>query len=1584
MTRSLLLYFPLTSTDLLKALGPGERWIQVHPHGPDAPGQPVLIKDNPDGSASVIGGAGGSLNGLRFTGKKPGGDLKESVAGRADARKERLKRQQAQDRRDGLAASKSKAREVVKLQKLDKRREFVEGVAEALGWGDVQFPVHKWQNATAGAQQKAEAKHWGDLHRKARQAVQYQRQRLLADGEARKAAGIGEVPLTTTDPETITVEDLDPSKKSAGLGFATGYAKRAEAAGLTRGELEKEAAKARPEPTPGRQQAAQARKERGEEIKRELQAIRDPGPQVDPHATVQAKQAIHLLKLEKAMKAAERQSRDMNRAIDKAREVVDPNAYVLEVGGQMADGDAVQELEKELGTLRTRAFLDEVGKAGSREALGRHIGAGAFSSINALSLAASGAALVDRSVVDVLGIGGAAEVLARRLQKDLTPEELEEIKRAAGTFHQQHYMEATEGAIRQAREWQELAQEIEIGPAATGAELMQAQELNAKRRELVGNAQRTLGTVLGEMEANAALNASLMRPARARVQVSMGGIAAEDAITRVRALGLQRGEYALERVSGSTVLTIESAGLDRLAAPVSRDDLQRTRAALDIIEGRHDENGWLPKGVAQRPDLGLPLKPGAAPLLAKPFPQNPRDIRQAVADHIGGMAADGCSPAEIVRGIFTEEMAQRSGDRTAYMAAANELAPAQDAEGNQLRPEEHAEAFERLADEFVDRHYGGTRSALNRQNFEPSAVAADALHRALAQRPEAVAAYKPIGELTPQDQRAIRDAFAAEFAAADTGAPKLEPELAEKLGLTGASTEDMRRKLAELDANEPERMVQDMFGENVNPLHTDWRNERNGLVEALNRAAPTWAKYVETLGNPARAYEAMQGVLRSRLTRAFAEEYNRLQPDAPLKLGKTTIAHDIAHLTALDAEAAERRAAERRKVVDSVRSRVAGRYVREDGVADKADAAQAQEHALQQAQMGLFGFDPPAPEPEPEAEPATQEMPDAESADLKGGERFTLGQAAEATLSRMVPEVGKNFTAGQPVKLWRPSMDGKNVARQRAVKLIKANKRMMLAMGAGSGKTSISLAAFTDLKEEGKAHRGVFVVPSVVQGNFSADALTMLEPGKYNWHCVPGASRDERIAAMKDKGRDFVVVTHQAFRDDVLHLASERSGMTPEATAAAMDAMKPEERAAFVKGVLEAEGIDFDFSTIDEGHNLLNRQGKANSAMANVIDAVTDNMEHHVSMTADPVKNDVSELFDVFAKLDRKRFSDRDAFMRKYGADTGGAREALRQEMARYFYTSAIDSGASVTKREIPVAIGGEHREKLEALAKAAGRARLASLRGKVDVEAIRELSPGSFEGVDPGQHREVAEKLAKAVGVLRDAAEERAITAAKVDSVATAAAERRGKAGVVFCRSLEGVSTIAKRLEAEGHKVLTLTGGDSTQEKDRKKRAYQAGQYDVLVASDAAAVGANLQHGKWLAQVDTPDTAMTHYQRQKRIDRVGQTGPVELLDFVAQHPAETRARERLAKKYELRSIVTSPLGGLDDSGVAGILHRIRAEKRDAEEPLHQTVAEEPEEPEDDGQGGLFGAEPEPEGQGGLFGDMPMPEPVPEGQGALF
>lgn len=334
--------------------------------------------------------------------------------------------------------------------------------------------------------------------------------------------------------------------------------------------------------------------------------------------------------------------------------------------------------------------------------------------------------------------------------------------------------------------------------------------------------------------------------------------------------------------------------------------------------------------------------------------------------------------------------------------------------------------------------------------------------------------------------------------------------------------------------------------------------------------------------------------------------------------------------------------------------------------------------------------------------------------------------------------------------------------------------------------------------------------------------------------------------------------------------------------------------------------------------------------MANVVDAFSAHTPYYVSASGDPIKNDPSEAFDLLSKMDPERYTDRAAFMRRYGVDTIAAKDALRREMARYVYPSRIDPDVTAERRQVKTVLSDGQRRALDDLNRHVANARLARMQGTVDVEAMRAISPGSFEGVPAEQHENVARELQKNLGILREAATHRIIYAHPdnplMDAVVEHAAQRRGTPGVVFAHSLEAVQHLKERLERAGHRVVAITGADSAKAKEAKRQQFhpEKGEpsADILVVSDAGATGMNIQRGQWLFQYDTPMTAKTHAQRNGRIFRTGQLNNVELIDGVPDHPVVRRARERLARKYELREMLTTPLEGLDDSGLAYFLKK--------------------------------------------------------------
>ena len=1524
---------------LLKRMGTptGARWITVHPNGKENPGVPVMIQETHAGSGvyHVIGGADGKLNYLKLRGIKPASDYKKEAAEKRKLRQAEAQRQRERDREAGLETSKKAEKEKIAAAQRTQEKEFIATVAKAAGWTeqDTRFDHEQYAHLSPRAYQKMRQQHHREVVARAQDFVEQQAQQLLADPEHLKQA-LGEVPLTAPkDPTALTVNDLDPVKPpDSGRGFAPAYSQRAdggkEAVQAEAAQLKQERQEAHPE----RKRALESRQATRAHLKEELENQRPPAPPPAPTAvTLAPDQIMDLMKAQKALKKQRQQAQQARQKVDEAANLEEIKAYNLEVGGRhIEDDEIVQDLEDALRTTQTRALLAEAKKVSGgqspAQALSRHLGAGAQAALDALSLTVAGHGLLDRSVVDVLGMEGAARAIAHRLHATLDAKEMETLQQALGDYHVDHYTQRGKAALQEAKAYQDEAAQIELDAAQNGAELQQAQGLNRRRIQALANARRVLGTCLGEFEMNAALVNALKAGRTGKpLEVALGKISLESAIAQAKALGLQSNDYTLDTIGGVHFLTVQPEGLDRLTQPLDADHLRRQRAALDILSGRRDEDPWLPKGVANRPDLAAPTPPGVAPTLAQPFaPHDADDLSRALEDYIGGRTADGDAPADILSDVLANSMVEKAeaagATRDQYMATVNALAPSRDAKGKLLRAEAHGATFQQLADQFIARQYGGQRSALHRQDVPMDKVTTDALHRALSAEPAGIAAFKAIGDLTDDDQRALRTFFADRIA-------KDDPDAA-----------TVRQTLAAHEKQEPEKETTDMFGEtSTNPAWQDWQNRRNELAESLNAMTLDWPKYIQVMHGRKNAYAAMQDLIRSRVTEHFADAYNRLRPQTPLKLGRQVIRSNLNHLDAIDPEARAARLSQERQLIDSLRNRIGGQYAA-GSVIEKLEIARDQQEAMAQNQMGFFG--------------AEEEPHDAPPPPLKADERHTLGHVVEQRLAAMIGVVGKNFKPGETIKLWNPSLSGPDhVGRQRAIKLIEANRRVALSLGTGSGKSLIGLAAFTDLHAQGQVKRGIFAVPSIVQGQMGGEALRYLEPGKYQWHAEPGASRAERIAALKDLKNHFVVTTHQSLRDDLLHLGAQHEGITPEQLADRLESQSPQDRAAWMKDLLSREGIDAQYLMVDEGHGLLNRAGKENSRMANVLDALSATTPYYVNATADPVKNDVSEAFDLLAKMDPARYTDRAAFMRRYGVDSAAARAALQREMAPYQITGRIESGQAVQRRQETVPLSEAQRRDLDQVQRHLANLRLSRMRGGVDVEAARALSPDAFAKVPADQHAAVARRLARSIGVLKEAAIYRVLNAhpeggklAAIDRLVRPGGELHGQPGVIFAHSLEAVRHIAERLERAGHRVVTLTGSDSSQVKAQKKAQFAPevgpAQADILITSDAGAVGMNAQRGRWLIQHDTPQTAMNHNQRNGRVDRVGQQHDVQLIDLIHDHPAERTARERLSKKYELREIMTAPQVGLDDTGLAGYLIKRRAEAPEpaAEERLAKAI----------------------------------------------
>ena len=1468
---------------------PGARWITVHPHGEGTKGQPVLVVPvkGEKGAYRVIGGAGGRLNMLKLRGVRDPSEYAKEAKEKAAKRREERRRQIEKEKEEGTYEQKQAARESVRRQRFEAEREFVKHVAQSLGWAlpsgyldDEATTEATTENATKGGDAGDKKRMHARLLAAAIKAVRKQRDMLVADAD--RLTGV----LSAQDGDSaLELSDLDPVRPKEGGSVNHAWGARASASGLTQEAKAAKVAEAKGQPLEPKEKEPQEQKAPQD----------DPlaGINLDAGGPLSIEKTASLLKSLKKLRLVQKEARDALGKIDRDAE---PKAYVIRVDDDVADEGAIDDLAEAARVRTNAAFLDAVEKSGGEQSLESHVATGAHAFFDEASQIIGGRPLIDRSLVDALGVAGAARVIAWRLHNDLGSEKAREIGEALQKRHaveiEKRLQAAMEKAERLHKEAEDAAEALDGGIAGHD-EITAAFALNRKRQQALADARRELGQALGEAEASAALALALKEDRPKALQLSLGSAALDQAVVRLSALGLRPEDYRLEKVGDGAIAHLGVSALSRLSQSVDPEEVDRLERNRRIIEGAEDEPGWLPEGFARRSDLDEEIKPGVAHALAEPMDWENPDRVQALKDYIGLRYADGHSPSDILADLQSSTFLKLSGDPHAYVKALDAVLPLRKENGKLRRIEELAPLMQQYADEALKARYGDASSSLNRQRLADDDVVREAVFRALAAVPEAKVAYKQIGELTHEDRRVLRKFFAKHVAR--------ESE----------RQAELREKVETLKKSEPDRYVTDMFGEQMeNPLWQQWRADLDHAVAEWNASGLSWPRYVQIMGGRKRAYRALQDLIRGRYCKAFADEHNRLRSDNPLRVGKTVISDNIRHLDAIDPKAREQRLAEHRALIDALRARVKGKYAA-GAVSDKLDEILANRAAYKQAQMSFF---------------AAEEMGEPKDDELRPDERFTLGHAVENQLAAMVRTTGRQLAAGKPVRLFNPDFSGKDGAkRQRMIKLLAANKRLIAAAGVGSGKTAIGLGGFTHLHAAGKVKKGLFVVPSVVQGQFDAEALRFLEPDRYRWHAKPGASFEERLAAYKDPDTHFAVVTHQSFRDDVIRMAALRDGVAPADVVKKLSRMSREERAAYVRDVLAHHGISFDYVMADEAHNLLDRDGKEDSLLSHVVTAVTDNAPYYLHASADPVKNDLSEVYSLLSKIDPKRYADKGAFMRRFGGDTKASREALRRELLRYGYSMALRPDVPVSRQEVRVPLSDGQKAVIKEIDRAAAALRLARMQGKTDIEAARKLSPHSFDGVPESDHEKVAKDLARSIGMVRRAAVRRVIDehpeSAKLAKLGEIAEARKGQQGVVFARSLAAVDAIKKHLQAKGLRVGTITGRDSAEQKNAVIRGFNPDkgdpEFDVVVASDAGAVGANLQSGRWLVQYDTPDTAMVHAQRQGRIYRIGQKGPVDLIDLVADHEDEHRARKRLAEKYDLREMLTSPMEGIDDSGLA-------------------------------------------------------------------
>jgi ATP-dependent RNA helicase DeaD len=120
--------------------------------------------------------------------------------------------------------------------------------------------------------------------------------------------------------------------------------------------------------------------------------------------------------------------------------------------------------------------------------------------------------------------------------------------------------------------------------------------------------------------------------------------------------------------------------------------------------------------------------------------------------------------------------------------------------------------------------------------------------------------------------------------------------------------------------------------------------------------------------------------------------------------------------------------------------------------------------------------------------------------------------------------------------------------------------------------------------------------------------------------------------------------------------------------------------------------------------------------------------------------------------------------------------------------------------------------------------------------------------------------------------------------------------AALVFCRTREEVDELTETMNGRGYRAEALHGGMGQDQRDRVMGRLRAGTADLLIATDVAARGLDVEHLTHVVNYNVPAAPEAYVHRIGRVGRAGREGVAITLAEPREHRM-LKAIERLTKQ---------------------------------------------------------------------------------------
>jgi ATP-dependent RNA helicase DeaD len=127
----------------------------------------------------------------------------------------------------------------------------------------------------------------------------------------------------------------------------------------------------------------------------------------------------------------------------------------------------------------------------------------------------------------------------------------------------------------------------------------------------------------------------------------------------------------------------------------------------------------------------------------------------------------------------------------------------------------------------------------------------------------------------------------------------------------------------------------------------------------------------------------------------------------------------------------------------------------------------------------------------------------------------------------------------------------------------------------------------------------------------------------------------------------------------------------------------------------------------------------------------------------------------------------------------------------------------------------------------------------------------------------------------------------------------------LVFCRTRNEVDTLSETLAGRGYRVEALHGGMTQDQRDRVMKRTRSGTVDLLVATDVAARGLDIDQLSHVVNFDVPASPQAYVHRIGRTGRAGREGVAITLVEPREHRLLRNIEQLTKQRIEVSTVPT-------------------------------------------------------------------------------